>query len=140
MNDRFSKIVQATRARAETEGEPDEENLVTESEVARRAYSVSSADRRQKAMLEFRFLSGNAKALAYSYLIGIDFDPSAGIVLDFSQYRVTVRGRNLGPLFENLAAQRVAFVRETDGLQAEATVAEGDTVVTRIEIADLDQR
>jgi hypothetical protein len=138
MNDRFSKIVQATRARVEPEGKPESEESQGETREGARAYSVTSADRRQKAMVEFRFLGGNAKALAYSYLIGIDFDPSVGVVLDFSQYRVTLRGRNLRPVFENLAAHRVAFVRESDPLQAEATAAEGETVVTAIEVRDLD--
>lgn len=138
MNDRFSKIVQATRARAEPAGESAETQVGEEPPEGSRAYSVTSADRLRKAMVEFRFLGGNAKALAYSYLIGIDFDPSAGVVLDFSQYRVTLRGRNLRPVFENLAAHRVAFVRESDALQAAATAAEGETVVTAIEVRDLD--
>ena len=85
-------------------------------------------------MVEFRLLEGNAKALAYSYLVAAEFDPSEGIQLDFSGYAVTITGRNLRPLFEGLVSQRVAVVREMDPLQAEATAAPGAAIVTGIEI------
>jgi hypothetical protein len=100
------------------------------------AYSVVSADRQHKLMVVFRFKDGNAKALAYSYLVGIDFDPSEGIVLDFSAYEVRVSGRNLAPLFAGLVAQRVAVVQEQDDLQAEATLPKDATVVTGIVVSE----
>ena len=85
-------------------------------------------------MVEFRLLNGNAKALAYSYLVALDMDPSVGIRMDFSGYTVAITGRNLRPLFDGLCAQRVAVVREMDALQAEATAAPGAAIVTGIEI------
>lgn len=97
-------------------------------------FSTLSADRQQKVMLELRFKDGNAKALAYSYLVSIDFDPSAGIRMDFSGYDVRITGRNLHPLFAGLCAQRVAVVTETDDLHADATLPKDATVVTEIEI------
>lgn len=99
-------------------------------------YSIRSADRQQKVMLELRFKNGNAKALAYSYLVSIDFDPSKGIRMDFSGYDVGITGRNLHPLFAGLCAQRVAAVNETDELHAEATLPDTATVVTGIEVVD----
>jgi hypothetical protein len=101
-------------------------------EAAGRAFSMVSADRRQKLMLELRFKSGNSTALAYSYLVSADLDPSKSIVMDFSGYAVTLAGRNLRPLFAGLIAQRVAVVCETDDLQAEAMLPSDATVVTSI--------
>lgn len=100
------------------------------------AFSILSADRQQKVMLELRFKNGNAKALAYSYLVGMDFDPSKEIVMDFSAYEVRIKGRNLAPLFAGLVAQRVAVVQERDDLQAEASLEKDATVVTAITSSD----
>ncbi|NCY02081.1 MAG: hypothetical protein EBX36_04015 [Planctomycetia bacterium] len=50
------------------------------------AYSLVSADRRQKMMVVFRFKTGNAVALAYGYLVSVEYDPSLAIQMDFSGY------------------------------------------------------
>lgn len=99
------------------------------------SYSVLSADRAQKAMCEFRLKDGNAVALAYSYLVKAEFDPSLGIELDFSAHVVKLTGKNLAPVFSGLVAQRVAVVRELDELQAEAALGEAATVVTGISVS-----
>ena len=98
------------------------------------AFSTLSADRQQKVMLELRFKTGNARALAYSYLVSMQFDPSAGIIMDFSGYEVRISGQNLHPLFAGLVAQRVAVVNEIDDLQAEASQPKDATIVTKIEV------
>lgn len=100
------------------------------------AYSMVSADRRQKLMLELRLKTGNATALAYSYLVSVTLDPSQAIVMDFSGYEVILSGRNLGPLFAGLVAQRVAVIREIDDLYAEASRGPHEPVVTRITVAE----
>jgi hypothetical protein len=101
-----------------------------------KAFSLLSADRRHKLMLEFRFKTGNAVALAYSYLVSVHLDPSKAIRMDFSGYEVILSGRNLAPLFSALVSQRVAVVREMDDLQAEANLPQGETVVTEITVGD----
>lgn len=118
-------------------GEPADTTPSGESaddEGAPEAFSLLSADRQQKVMLEFRFKDGNARALPYSYLVSLDFDPSNGIGMDFSGYEVRVAGRNLEPLFTGLVSQRVAVVREVDPLHAAASADEDSTVVTHIAI------
>lgn len=100
------------------------------------AFSMRSADRQQKVMLELRFKTGDATALAYSYLARVDCDPSKEIVLDFSVCSVRIEGRNLRPLFAGLAAQRVGIVTEVDELHAETTLDSDATVVTRIEVEE----
>jgi hypothetical protein len=98
------------------------------------AFSLISADRHQKTMLEFRLLDGNAFALAYAYLVGIQFNPSMEIQMDFSGYQVHLTGRNLRPLFDALVAQRVASIHQMDDLQARANLPETATVVLQIEV------
>jgi hypothetical protein len=99
-----------------------------------KAFSTVSADRMQKIMLVLCFKNGNAAAKPYSYLAGIDFNPSKGIVLDFVSSEVKITGLNLKPLFDALSAQRVQSIQEMDELYAEATGTPTETVVTRIEI------
>jgi len=141
MNDRNSSMVDSARRLAELRREQREpsageagDGLDFEAEEGEAAFTILSADRQHKLMVEFRLLNGNAKALAYSYLVALDMDPSVGIRMDFSGYTVAISGRNLRPLFDGLCAQRVAVVREMDALQAEATAAPGAAIVTAIEI------
>jgi hypothetical protein len=98
------------------------------------AFSLVSADRQQKTMLEFCFVDGNAVALAYAYLVGIQFNPSMEIQMDFSGYQVHLKGRNLRPLFDALVAQRVASIQQMDDLQSRANLLETATVVLNIEV------
>src|SRR5262245_26119416 len=136
MNDgKFQNLVEQTKRQA---GEGKEPHGTAPSAPAAaggegsspEAFSVLSADRAQKVMCEFRLKTGNAVALAYSYLVKIEFDPSEVIDLDFSAHRVRLVGRNLAPLFAGLVAQRVASVAEMDELQAEAELGAAATAVT----------
>jgi hypothetical protein len=111
--------------------------MALEAEEEGESFSTLSADRQQKIMLELRLKNGNAKALAYSYLVGIDFDPSEGIMLNFSGHEVRISGRNLRPLVSGLVSQRVAAVQEVDDLYVEATSAPAATVVTRIVVTEI---
>jgi len=145
MNDPYTSKVDAARrlaelrqGREESVQPEDADGLEFEPEATDAAYSILSADRQRKVMVEFRLLGGNAKALAYSYLVALDIDPSDAIRMDFSGYTVTISGRNLRSLFEGLVSQRVAVVREMDPLQAQATAAPGAAIVTGIEIKPLE--
>jgi hypothetical protein len=144
MTDRYSAKGDAARRLAELrKGEPEPsvteegDGLEFEPDDAQAAFTILSADRQHKLMVEFRFLTGNAKGLAYSYLVGADFNPSEGIKLDFSGYAVAITGRNLRPLFDGLIAQRVAVVREMDALHAEANLEDKATAVTSIKVTEV---
>jgi hypothetical protein len=141
MSDKHSSIVDAaTRAarlrqeNAEPTAVKAEQWVESEQEEDTPAFSMISADRQRKVMVEFRMLDGNRKARTYSFLVGIDFNPSDGIGMDFSADKETISGRNLAPLFDGLVAQRVAVVREMDDLHADVNLPEAATVVTRIEV------
>ena len=135
--DSAKRLAELRQGAAAAPAEEAPEELQAEIEDRGPCYSVMSADRHRKPMVEFRLLSGNSKARAYSYLVGADFDPSEGIVLDFSADKVTICGRNLRRLYTDLVAQRVKFVSELDELEAEAQgLPTGAVVVTKIEIAE----
>jgi hypothetical protein len=113
-----------------------EADLLDAKESEEKAFSTVSADRMQKIMLVLWLQNGNAAAKPYSYMAGIDFNPSTGIVLDFVNSEVQITGRNLKPLFVALAAQRVQSIWEMDELYVEAEGATDRTVVTRIEVKE----
>jgi hypothetical protein len=125
--------LRAGKKPAYSASEPD---LLDTIESEEKAFSTVSADRMQKIMLVLWFKDGNAAAKPYSYMAGIDFDPSKEIILDFVSSEVRITGRNLRPLFDALAAQRVQSIWEMDELYAEAEGAKDGTVVTRIEVKE----
>lgn len=91
-------------------------------------FGVAKSNRMPPAMLVLRLKTGNQKALMYSYLKEIDFDPSEGIVLQYVSHRVTIRGRNLSAVFDRLVEHRITWVHEVDdssGMDETATVISG---------------
>ncbi|OWK46465.1 hypothetical protein [Fimbriiglobus ruber] len=133
--DAASRLAEIRKGAKTTEASGEEVALeVADSD--NESYSTLSADRQQKVMLELRLLTGNAKALAYSYLVSIDFNPTSGIAMDFSAYDVRISGRNLRPLFSGLVAQRVAYVQERDELYGEVDTAADAMIVTKIVVKE----
>lgn len=66
-------------------------------------------------MLDIQFQDGKQKAIPYTYLSGIDYDPSNGIVLEFMEKKITISGRNLEKLYEYLLLHRVNYIKENIG-------------------------
>ena len=85
-----------------------------------RAFELVRLDLPRPFMLELRFANGNAECFAYRLLAYGEFDPSAGLVLEFGVGRVTITGRNLRPLSDGVAANRVIWIAEADDLEAVA--------------------
>lgn len=92
--------------------------------------------RRHQVMLQLCLHGGNTRAFGYNYLVAAEMNPSTGIVLDFTGWRVRLEGRNLQPLFDALAHHKVGKIFQTDPLHARLR-AESDTVVTGIEFLSL---
>ena len=145
MKDRRSGLVDSARrlaelrqGKAEPSAAEEADSVEFEQDDASAAFSIISADRQQKVMVDFQQVDGNAKALAYSYLVACEIDASAGIKLDFSGYAVAITGRNLRPLYDGLVAQRVAWVGVMDELHADANLPAAATVVTGIEITKIE--
>jgi hypothetical protein len=73
-------------------------------------------------MLEIRHKDGRLTAKGYSWLQSAEFDPSTGIMLNFSGETVTIKGRNLGGearpnirLFAGILRHRVPWIQEAEG-------------------------
>ena len=94
----------------------------------------TGGDQRFEVMVTFFTHDGNMRALGYSYLIGLDFDPSKALVMEFTGRTVTLTGRNLMPIFKALAAHKVVWIREADPLSEPPEDAA--TVVNGIEFGE----
>jgi hypothetical protein len=82
--------------------------------------------------LTFRLKDGSQFAKPYHWLGEIEFDPSTGIRLRFSDTTITLSGRNLAPLFTLLCDYKVRWVLEADRPTA-LLVPESGTVIEAIE-------
>lgn len=79
------------------------------------AYSFGRIGIRPQLMLALRKANGQVRIRPYAMLQGIDTDNEhVGFTLDFSGWRVQVRGRNLERLFRYLWLQRVLEIIEVD--------------------------
>lgn len=108
-------------ARYVTGPPPAREPEAEEGECA--AFGFLRGTRERATMIEFRLRTGNRKALPYSWLGPVDYDPSRGLLLRFvgdQVYLVLVRGWNLAApvtggtdLYERgVLRHRVLWVRE----------------------------
>lgn len=66
-------------------------------------------------MLDIQFQNGKQKAIPYTYLSGMEYDPSEGITLEFMEKKITILGRNLDKLYEYLLLHRVNYLKENVG-------------------------
>jgi len=97
------------------------------------AYGWLRGVRDRASMLEFRLKTGNCQALGYPWLFKVDFEPSKGIVLNFTTWVVTLAGRNLRELYGMIQRHRVVWVQESDALRD--TASDKATVITSITLA-----
>jgi hypothetical protein len=84
-------------------------------------------------MLEMRMVNGDSEGFDYGLLNRCRFDRSEGLTLYFAGGTVTIRGKNLRPLFEGILTHRVTWV----AIAAAPDVVSRDpeaTVVTAIEV------
>ncbi len=86
----------------------------------------------QELMIELRLRDGKKRALAYTYLVEVDYCPVEGIAMMFVGYKVRIEGRNLSTLFDFLVRHAVNFVCEKDSFHD--TADEQEIFVSTIEI------
>lgn len=86
------------------------------------------------ATIDFRLADNTFRAVPYSYIMDIEFDPTDGIEVLTSTKRIKIRGRNLRLLYDYLAQFRVRFIQANVG----ADLTEGsEPFVSSIEISSL---
>ena len=95
-------------------------------------FGATAENRRPPAMLVFKTKTGEQRALMYSYLVEINFNPSEGIELRFVSHKVLIGGRNLSPIFDRLVQHRVAWIQEIN--ESTTNRAEDATIVGLLRI------
>lgn len=83
--------------------------------------------------VDYVFLNGSRRAIAYGYLTEVRIDPSEGIEVRYTGPVVSIRGRNLMPIYEALRTQRAYRIIEID---ARFGLSDADTAVTAIEVKE----
>ena len=96
-------------------------------------YAKLRGQRSVAFMLELRKAAGDCEGFDYGLLSRCTFDRSAGVTLFFAGGTVTIRGKNLRPLFEGVLMHRVMWVAVAAEPEKVAHDPEA-TVVTGIEV------
>jgi hypothetical protein len=82
-----------------------------------------------------RLRSGDAWAFPYAYLMALRLNADGEILAFFSTHRMTIRGRNLRPLYDLIQQRQVAWIQE--GSERHDFDEESETVIHAIEIEEL---
>jgi hypothetical protein len=91
----------------------------TEADVT--PYSTTNpAPRRQQIALELRWKTGKTYALSYAYFVGVGLD-GGELTVDFTGFKVTIKGKNLTDLKDKLRFQLVEYIQEVDDFSDKAT-------------------
>lgn len=109
---------------------PAESLLSSDSVQPSHASSTAATAARSVSMLELHHKQGHRHAIPYMHLLLIAFDPSNGIKLHFATHTVRIRGRNLGPIYEQLATHACSVLREVD--PSDDTGEEDATFITEL--------
>ncbi len=105
----FKERIEQARLSQDNEGVANDN--APEDTFESECFGVESV-RNLPACLDLRFLDGTRKAIPYSYILEIDYDPSGEIKITCSEKEVTIKGWNLEKLYDYLAKYRVRFVAE----------------------------
>lgn len=104
-----------------------------EEEDANAFYSTLGGGGSDSRFLDLRFSDGQRAAFSYGDLVWFNLHPQGTIAdLEFNGILITIEGRGLRPLYENLLDRKVRWVREADSNWEDSDNVE--TVVARISI------
>jgi hypothetical protein len=101
---------------------------------AKNLIGISLADDPPRLLIE----TSTLQTILPSYeFVKADFGPEIQnhIQMEFRRYLITIEGENLGPLFAQLALNRVGRITETDKSKA---IERGQTAIRKIGIARLE--
>jgi hypothetical protein len=97
------------------------DNIATEPELDNIEAFVSSTFfgvdnlRNSPSCLDLRLANGTFKALPYSYIIEINYDPSDGIEITTTTKKICITGRNLKLLYNYLVSYRIRYIQANIG-------------------------
>lgn len=58
------------------------------------------------------FSDGTQKAFMYAYMSSYNFDPSIGIEIISTDGSITIKGRNLQPIYDGLLRHKIRWVKQ----------------------------
>jgi hypothetical protein len=97
-------------------------------------FGLFRGTRDRAEMLELKKKTGNIRAIGYSWIQKVDYDPSTGITLHVGDERIKVKGRNLNTiarsqtsLLGGIIRHRVPWICESD--QSRTLQSENNDVV-----------
>lgn len=73
------------------------------------------------ACLDLRLSDGNRKAVPYSFIQEINFDPTYGIEITATTKKIIITGRDLGKLYDYLTSFRTRYIQTHLGTDANET-------------------
>ena len=99
-------------------------------QFAQEAQASSATTRKDywNPTLNIRFVEGHNVAFLYSHLQWMNFDPRLGIMLHFSTHTVSIEGRNLGVLYDELLELKLRNISVEEHDEGEPDT----TVVTKV--------
>ena len=71
--------------------------------------------RNSPSCLDLRLVNGTFKALPYSYIIEMNYDPSDGIEIITTTKKICITGRNLKLLYNYLVSYRIRYIQANIG-------------------------
>jgi len=86
--------------------------------------------RNHLACIDMRLTDGSRKALPYSYIMEINFEPSEGIEIVTANKYIKITGRDLSRLYDYLIVYRVRYIQASMGMDGneEGIFVEGITI------------
>jgi len=89
-------------------------------------------DSERQLCLDLVRKNANRLAFPYSHLLWVNYNPSQGIQIHFSTHTVTLAGKNLDAVYEQLLQFTLGSVTEVD--EKRHSCPEGEPVVTKIDV------
>lgn len=128
MNKLLLKIQEdANRELPQIDGANDDEPIITQ-------FFGIEPQRKTPATIDFRLANNTFRAVPYSYIMDIEFDPELGIDILTSTKKIRIEGRNLRMLYDYFTQYRVRFVQANIG----ADLAEANEIfVSKITIENM---
>lgn len=108
------------------------DNLSGEPQVVSDYFGLDNV-KKFPACIDLRLADGSSRAIPYSYIMEIAFEPSEGIEIITTTKKISITGRNLHKLYDYLTAYRVRFIKAHVGND---TADEGMLFVGRIGIEE----
>lgn len=117
-------MVDSKRSAADTFGKRSRASAEDTDDDIRPAYQRARERSDERLMLKLIFATGRSVSLSYAYLTQVEFNPGDVLGIRFGRVVVTVSGRRLERIAEDLLEHRVRHIQE--GTEAEEGLKPAD--------------